>query len=64
MRKDSSGEILSLGLEFLIRLSQTTAFSLTVKHLEIIVVNWGSRIDILPLPIPKETDKKRLLIKS
>ena len=39
-------------------------FSLTAKHLEVIVVNWGSRIGILPLSIPKGTDKRRLLIKS
>ena len=29
-----------------------------------VVASWGLRIGILPLPIPKETDKQRLLIKS
>ena len=44
--------------------SRTTAFSSTTKYLEVIVASWGLRIGILPLPIPKEMDKQRLLIKS
>ena len=45
------------------RSSWTMTFNLTAKHLEVIVVNWESRIGILPLPIPKGTDKQRMLIK-
>ena len=37
--KNSFGKTSSLGLGFLMRLSRTTAFSLTAKHLEVIVVN-------------------------
>ena len=63
MRKDSFGKTLSLGLEFLMCLSRTTAFSSTAKYLEVIVASWRLRIGILPLLISKETDKQRLLIK-
>ena len=38
-------------------LISNNVFNSTTKHLEVIVVNWGSQIGILPLPIPKETDK-------
>ena len=44
--------------------SRTTAFSSTAKYLEVIVASWGLQIGILPLLIPKEMDKQRLLIKS
>ena len=64
MRKDSFGKISSIDLGFLMRLSRTTAFISTAKHLEVIVVNWGLQIGILPLSIPKETNKQRLLINS
>ena len=64
MRKDSSEKILSHGLGFLIHSSWIMAFSLKAKRLEIIAVNWGSRIGILPLLTPKGTDKQRLLIRS
>ena len=48
----------------LIPLSRTMAFSLTATPLGYIVVNWELRIDTLPQPILKETDKPRLLIRS
>ena len=60
MQKDSFEKTLSLGLGFLMHSSQTMDFNLIAKHLEVIMVNWGSRIGILPLPIPKGTDKRRL----
>ena len=55
---------LSLSLEFLMCSSQTTAFSSTAKCLEDTVASWGLQIGILPLLIPKGTDKQKLLIKS
>ena len=58
MRKDSFGKTFSLGLRFLVCSSRTTAFSLTAKHLEVIVASWGLQIGILLLPIPKGSDKR------
>ena len=59
MRKDSFGKTLSLGMGFLVCLSQTTAFSSTEKHLEVIVASWGLQIGILLLLILKGTDKQK-----
>ena len=51
---------LSLGLEFLMYSSRTTAFSLTTKCLEDTVASWGLQIGILLLLIPKGTNNQKL----
>ena len=62
--RNLSGKMLSSDSGSFTPTSRTMAFTLTANPLDYIVVNWELRTNILPKPILKETDKRRLLIRS
>ena len=64
MLRSLSRRIFLLGLGSRTLSSRTMVFSLIVRPLRDIVVNWELQIDILPQFIPKGMGKSRLLTMS